>query len=171
MQRAAEPGELGDRAAAQVGDELLGLGAGLIGVVEPVEVHQVLGDGPGQGDLAVWVSGDQASLQPTSSLHREPVATAAQHPTNAEERITSAPAVAESLLLHPPAHVVHANQAQVESDRGAVPVFRPVRFPGPAPRTGRAASTASGSPRVRAEWGQMALVVKPFHGVGIAVPR
>ena len=37
----------------------------------------------------------------------------------------------------------------VESDRGAVSVFRAGPFPRPARRTGRAASTASGSPRAR----------------------
>ncbi len=36
----------------------------------------------------------------------------------------------------------------VGSDRGAVPMFLSVGFPGPRLRTGRAAFTASGSPRV-----------------------
>jgi hypothetical protein len=37
--------------------------------------------------------------------------------------------------------------AVVESSRGAVPVFRPARFPGPHPRTRRARLHAPGSPR------------------------
>lgn len=47
--RASSP----NRADAQVRDQIGGALAGQIGVVELVEAHEVLGDGPGQGDLAV----------------------------------------------------------------------------------------------------------------------
>jgi hypothetical protein len=40
-----------------------------------------------------------------------------------------------------------ADTVVVESSRGAVPVFRPARFPGPHPRTRRARRHAPGSPR------------------------
>jgi len=49
MQRPAETSEIADRTVAQVGDQPLDLGAGLVGVVEPIQVHQVLGDGPRPG--------------------------------------------------------------------------------------------------------------------------
>src|SRR3954451_20882063 len=75
-------------------------GAGEIGVVEPVEVHQVLGDGPGQGDLPVGVAGDQPGLQPGAGLGGEAVSAPPQDPADAEQRILAAAAVARGVVLH-----------------------------------------------------------------------
>jgi len=108
VQRPPEPGQLADRAVTQVGDQGCGAGAGEVGIVEPVKAHQVLGDGPGQGDLAVGVTGDQPGLQPGPGLGREPVAAAPQDPTDAEQRIPAAAAMPRRVLLDAAADVVHA---------------------------------------------------------------
>ena len=42
-------------------------------------------------------------------------------------------------------------EGDVESDRGALPIFRVGAFPRPAPRTGLARYRASGSPQVRVD--------------------
>jgi hypothetical protein len=109
---AAEPGQLRDRALAQVGDQLLGAGPGLVGVLEPVEVHQVLGHGPGQGDFAVRVAGDQPGLQPGVGDDRQSVAAATKQPADAVERIFGAAAVAQGVVLHAAADVIDTGQAQ-----------------------------------------------------------
>ena len=153
-QRAAEAGQLRDRAVPQVGDELLGSFAGALGVGELVEHHQVLGDGPGQGELAGRIPGHEPGLEPAAGLAGEPVAAAAQYSADSVERVAGAAAVPGGLLLDPAADFVEAAQPEghhvkrvehadrvgqlgsqrgVESDRGAVPAFRLVRFPGPLP--------------------------------------
>ena len=101
VQSAAEPGQFGDRAGPQRGDELAGLRAGLLGVGEPVEGHDPLGDGPGDVDLAVWVARDQSRLEPGPRLHAEVVDAAAQHSTDAVERVIGAAAVSGLGLLDP----------------------------------------------------------------------
>ena len=58
----------------------------------------------------------------------------------------------------------------VESDRGALPIFRVGAFPRPAPRTGLARYRASGSPQVRVDGLRFDHVVL-CHGEGIAAPR
>jgi hypothetical protein len=73
-----------------------------------VEVHQVLGDGPGQGGLAVRVAGDQPGLQPSPGCGRKPVVATAQDPADAVERICGAAAVAEGVLLHATTDVIDA---------------------------------------------------------------
>ena len=62
VQGAAQASQLVDRALAQVGDQLLGAAAGLGGIGELLEGHEVLGHGPGQGDLTGRISGDQPGL-------------------------------------------------------------------------------------------------------------
>ena len=81
-------------------------------LIEPVEVHQLLGDGPGQGGLAVRVAGDQPGLEPGAGLRAQPRAVAAQQAADAVERVAIAAAVAQGVLLDAPAHVVHGGQAQ-----------------------------------------------------------
>ena len=87
-------------------------GAGQVGIVELVEGHEVLGDGPGDGDLAVGVAGDQPGLQPGPGPGGEPVAAAAQHPADAVERVAGAAAVPGLGLLDAAADVIDGGQGE-----------------------------------------------------------
>ncbi len=101
------------------GDQLGGAARGRgSGSVELVEGHDLLGDGPGDGDLAVGVAGDQPGLQPGPRLHRQVIDAAAQHSADAIERITAAPAVPGLALLYP---------AAAHSGPGPPPRARPGR--------------------------------------------
>jgi hypothetical protein len=62
----------------------------LVGVAVLVEVHDVLGGDPGDGDLAVRVTGDQPGIQPGLGLHRQVVGAAAQDTADAIQRPRSA---------------------------------------------------------------------------------
>jgi hypothetical protein len=91
-----------------------------------------------------------------------------EQPADLVERVVLVPASTERVLLHSPSDLVNDLGAEpdnvegvkdgdrvgqpvmdgvVESDRGAVSSVSAGPFPRPAPRTGRATSTASGSPR------------------------
>ena len=117
----------------------------------------------------------------------------AEQPADPIQRVIGVAAVAQGVLLDPAADLVDDLGAElddvegvqdgdrvgqlvadrvVESDRGAVSRLSTGPFPRSAPRTGRATSTASGSPRVGAR-GQATRVVAlcGVQGVGIAAPR
>lgn len=76
VQRATQFGDLGDRTAAEVGDQFAGTNAALIEVV-----------------------GDQAGVQPDAGLGGQPVGTPAQYPADALERVTGAAAVTCGVVL------------------------------------------------------------------------
>src|SRR5258705_5217372 len=69
----SQAGDFGNWAVAGGGDDCC-RGAG---VAELVAAHQVLGDGPGGGDLPAPVAGDESGSQPTPGPLGEPVGTAA----------------------------------------------------------------------------------------------
>ena len=75
-----------------------------------------------------------------------------------------------TFVLHPPPALVELGVGQVGSDQGAVASLSAGTSPWPAPRTGRAASTASGSPQVPLGYATSTVVI-PLHGEGIAAPR
>ena len=87
----------------------------------------------------------------------------AEHVPDPIERIIAPSAVAVDLLLDPTPDVVDDLGGEVRSARGAVTVLPSVPFPRAASRTGRAACTAPGSPRARAE-------VEPLGDVGEGGP-
>lgn len=66
------------------------------------------------------------------------------------ERVAGTTAVAEGVLLHSLPAPVQRVAGEVRSARGAVSAVSAGPFPRAASRTGRAACTASGSPRVHA---------------------
>ena len=107
-----EPGQLLDRALAQRRDQLGGRGAGLVGIVVLVEVHDLLRDRPGDGDLAVRVAGDQPGLQPGPGLGRQVIGAAAQDPADAIQRVAGAAAVPGLGVLDPAAHVIERGQGE-----------------------------------------------------------
>jgi hypothetical protein len=84
-------GQLRNRATAQIGGQRLGA-TRVGGIGERVERHQVPGDGPGQGDSALESpASTRRAAEPTPS--GEPVAAAAQQPTDAVEQFAGAAAV------------------------------------------------------------------------------
>lgn len=67
LQRAAEAGDLGDRASRERGEDLLGDLAALGGLGVPVGGAELLGARPGEPDLEVsFISGDRG-LEPLSA--------------------------------------------------------------------------------------------------------
>jgi hypothetical protein len=109
VQSAAEPGQFGDRAAPQRGDELGGLRTSLVGVGELVEGHDLLGDGPSDADFAVRVAGDESRLESGPRLDGQVIDTAAQYPADALKRVAGTAAVPGLGLLNPATHVIHGS--------------------------------------------------------------
>ena len=59
----------------------------------------MLGHGLGQGGLAGGVAGDHACFEPATGVDRQPVNAAAQHATDAIQRVAGAATVASCVLL------------------------------------------------------------------------
>ena len=119
MQGASQLGDFGDGAVTEVGDQLGGVGAGLVGIGELVKHHEVLGNGPGQGGLSGGVAGDQAGVEPGAGLGREPVAAAAQHAADAIQRVAGTAAVSGDVVLDAATDVIDAAQASLTTWKGS----------------------------------------------------
>ncbi len=72
-----------------------------------VDVPQVLQRDPHLGELAAGVAGVDAGQQPSPGGWGVPFRAAQKHPANAVERIALAAAVAQSVVLHPAADLIH----------------------------------------------------------------
>jgi hypothetical protein len=59
----------------------------------------------------------------------------------------------------------------VESTRGAVPIFRSVRFPGPLPEPDVRLPPHPALHELRPVGYAAVVVVSPLHGVGMTIPR
>lgn len=90
-QRAAEAGDLGDRARGERGDDLLGDLAASVAL-------RLVGR-PGDGDLPVGVARLQAGVEPGGLLVSEVFVSVRSQPADLVERIIAQPTVAELLLL------------------------------------------------------------------------
>jgi len=101
-QGAAQPGDFGHRAGHGTVDDLLGAGPAGGRVVGGVGGHEVLGHGPGGGDLAVRVAVGETLTQPSPGLVGEAV-----------EGVVAVPAATEGVLLDAAAHVVERVEAQL----------------------------------------------------------
>ncbi len=109
----AETGDLGDRAAGQDLDQLLGPPPALLaggGVADRVDV---LRDPPGEGDFSSRVTGGQRRVEPHPVLFGEVLGAAAQQPAALVERAGLVPAVPEGYLLHPAADLVEHVQVEL----------------------------------------------------------
>lgn len=167
-QSAAESAQLGQGgrdAAAQRVDHGLEcvLPGGPVGVA--VGGDDVLVDGPGDLDDHVLLVSGERSVDPGALPIGEERLTGVQSTADPIERVAGMAAVSERGLLDALPGVVEAVAGEVRSARGAVSAVSAGPFPRAASRTGRAACTASGSPRVRAA-GQTVTV----QGVGM-LPR
>src|SRR5258705_4888513 len=101
VQCSSQAGDFGNWAVAGGGDDCC-RGAG---VAELVAAHQVLGDGPGGGDLPAPVAGDESGSQPTPGPLGEPVGTAAQDAADPLERGATMNPMARDIVLHAAAHL------------------------------------------------------------------
>src|SRR6476620_4418942 len=97
-------GDFGNWAVAGGGDDC----CRGTGVVELVAAHQVLGDGPGGGDLPAPVAGDESGSQPTPGPLGEPVGTAAQDAADPVERVATMTPMPVDIVLHAAAHLSSA---------------------------------------------------------------
>ena len=115
----------------------------VFGFVQPVELLESV---PGGSEPGVSV---EQAIQMRLVAVAEMICPAQQ----GEAGFGTGPVICGGPLIGGPALYLSSYQGQafgepVGSDRGAVPMFLSVGFPGPRLRTGRAAFTASGSPRV-----------------------
>src|SRR5690606_1477074 len=106
---------------------------------------------PGDGDLVVAGVGGERGVDAGLLLLREVLEPEPQDGADPVQRVALAAAVAVDGLLDPAADLIQRLHAEVRSARGAVTALPSVPFPRAASRTGRAACTAPGSPRARAE--------------------
>jgi len=132
---AAQPAQLDEHlrdTASERGDH----GGQLCSTLAPVGVavgaDQLLVDAPGRFDFDVVFDREQrreSLLLPVG----EQVGADVQHPASQVQRIVlPAPPTVEA-ALDPATALIEGITGQVRSTRGAVPVSRPVRFPGPPP--------------------------------------
>jgi len=112
-QGAAQPGDLGHGAGQRGGDDALGAGPAVLGVVGGVGGHEILGHGPGGGDLAVGVTLGQTSAQLIPGPLGEPVVAATGEPPGAVERVVAVPAPSKGVLLDPAADLIEGVEAQL----------------------------------------------------------
>jgi hypothetical protein len=117
-QRAAEPGDFGDRAGRGGVEHLLGdlLACGRVG--GGVGGAQLLIAGPGQGDLVVGVAGLEARVQPGALLVGEVLGAVPQQPADLVERVVAVPAPAHGGLLHASADLVDHCGAEADDVEG-----------------------------------------------------
>ena len=80
---------------------------------ELVAAHQVLGDGPGGGDLPAPVAGDESGSQPTPGPLGEPVGAAAQDAADPVERVATMTPMPVDVVLHAAAHLVERGQPEL----------------------------------------------------------
>src|SRR4029077_15429547 len=109
VQCSSQAGDFGNWAVAGGGDDCC-RGAG---VAELGAAHQVLGDGPGGGDLPAPVAGDESGSQPTPGPLGEPVGTAAQDAADPVERVATMTPMPVDIVLHAAAHLVERGQPEL----------------------------------------------------------
>ena len=114
-------------------------------------------------DLGVVLAGSECRVQSGALPVGEVLLPRPEGVPDAVQRVALAAAVAGGVLSDATADVVDDGGCEVRSARGAVTVLPTVPFPRAASRTGRAACTAPGSPRARAE-------VEPLGDVGEGGP-
>jgi hypothetical protein len=104
-------GDLGVGAEREPPGEGLG---GSLGVAQAVEQSQVLGRDPGGRDLTVGVTEVEPAQQPGPGQVGVMVVAAAQHSSDAVERVAGAAAVPEGLLLDAAADLVDGVEAELD---------------------------------------------------------
>src|SRR4029077_7192528 len=102
-------GDFGNWAVAGGGDDCC-RGAG---VADLVAAHQVLGDGPGGGDLPARVAGDQSGPQPIPGPLGAPAGAAAQDAADPVERVATMTAMPVDVVLHAAAHLIESGQPEL----------------------------------------------------------
>lgn len=103
-----------DGAAGHPGEEVVEVAAGGVEGAVLVEGAQVLGEPPGDADLAVGVAVLEPGPQPPPGIHGQPVGPAAQHPPDAVQRVVAVPAAMQGLLLHAVADLIDHREAEVD---------------------------------------------------------
>ena len=151
LQGAAQAGDLRDRACGERGEDLLSDGPSGGVAVLVVGRADLLGAAPGELDFDVPLVSAPRRVQPCSLSVGEVLFAGAQDVADPVQRVVLAAAVAVDVLLDPATDLIDGLRGEVRSARGAVTVLPTVPFPRAASPTGRAACTAPGSPRVRAE--------------------
>jgi hypothetical protein len=170
--RAGEAFELGHVAAIAVlveGDEPP---AGLEGVGREVGLAQQFLSEVGGADLALGVAGIQPGEDTGEAGRVEAVVAGEQPAADPVERVGLAASVAQGVVLGAAADLIEGAVGEVGSDRGAVPAFRLVRFPGPSPEPDvRLSPHPALHELVPFGYATSVVVMGPLHGVGITAPR